>query len=272
MKKKAALRRVGPLMGKKGRAAKCETAARRRLKAPISTSRWLVYATVGVATALGGASSLEAAIEVFDPGDVLNAPPAGFDLAGFALNGGNTFAVNFRRYGSFTRSGSGRYAGDGVVRFILKGVGSLYTPPSAGAAFRGFKGADGEVYVSNLAFGDKIASGPFAGTDFNGLRIGFMAGLPSSTNDKFDKPGTGYVGFTFKDAGGTETGWLEVTMAGSPGNNLTLDEYAFGTAGESLYAGEVPEPGSLGLLAVGGAGLLAWRQRRARAKVAALPS
>ena len=58
-------------------------------------------------------------------------------------------------------------------------------------------------------------------------------------------------------------------MAGTPNNNYILDAYAFGTAGESLTAGEVPEPGSLGRLARGGAGLLGWRQGRAAARVAA---
>jgi PEP-CTERM motif-containing protein len=36
-------------------------------------------------------------------------------------------------------------------------------------------------------------------------------------------------------------------------------------SGQSIQAGAVPESGSLGLLALGAAGLLAWRERRAQA-------
>ena len=57
----------------------------------------------------------------------------------------------------------------------------------------------------------------------------------------------------------------KITVSGQPVNSFTLDEYAYDTAGESLTAGQVPEPGSLAWLALGGAGLLAWRQRQCQA-------
>ena len=53
---------------------------------------------------------------------------------------------------------------------------------------------------------------------------------------------------------------FESTMADS---DIAYDNYTGVTDYVLTAATDVPEPGSLGLLALGGAGLLAWRQRRA---------
>ena len=52
-------------------------------------------------------------------------------------------------------------------------------------------------------------------------------------------------------------------MDGPRLNSFTLIDYAFTDPGETLVAGQVPEPGSLGLLALGAVGLFAWRKQRA---------
>ena len=54
-------------------------------------------------------------------------------------------------------------------------------------------------------------------------------------------------------------------MDGAPGNTFTLVDYAYGDVGDGITAGQVPETGSLALLALGGVGLVAWRKRRAKA-------
>ncbi len=60
-------------------------------------------------------------------------------------------------------------------------------------------------------------------------------------------------------------------MDGAPENSFTLIDYAFGDVGDRITAGQtsisnVPETGgSLALLAIGAAGLVAWRARRSQA-------
>jgi hypothetical protein len=58
-------------------------------------------------------------------------------------------------------------------------------------------------------------------------------------------------------------------MNGSPLNSFTMVDYAWADPGETILTGQIPEPGSLGLLALGALGLVAWRKQRARAGKAA---
>ena len=85
---------------------------------------------------------------------------------------------------------------------------------------------------------------------------------------------TGYVGLKFKIAGNDHFGWIRITVApqstvaGSSPRAITVHEWAYeDVPGQGLEAGAgvIPEPTSLGLLALGSLGLAAHRRRRSAA-------
>jgi len=81
--------------------------------------------------------------------------------------------------------------------------------------------------------------------------------------------GTQYIGFEFGPTGvsNPQFGWAEVTIA--PGS-ATIDSWAYQTSPNTpIQAGQVPEPAQsaagLGLLALGAAGVSAYKRRRQKA-------
>jgi hypothetical protein len=248
--------------------------SRRKSIAKIPQSRWVAYASAGAATALAGVGSAEAAIHY---SGAVNAPfPTGSSQIGsFALD--NNAILRFVNIFSAAGAGPG-----GVALFRIQGaaVSNMFLGTAAGN-FR---------YPSNLAFGANIAAGPFAA--FNSNFFATLAYGGGFTHSKFLNGGTGFIGFRFNGGSGIEYGWARVNMTGdiantgptnsgdrlssisaahlgrrgidAPGNGFTLIDYAWGDVGTAITAGQIPEPSSLGLLAVGAAGLLAWRKRRAK--------
>jgi hypothetical protein len=83
---------------------------------------------------------------------------------------------------------------------------------------------------------------------------------------------TGFVAFKFDAGAGIQYGWARVQIEGNPPRtgDFTVIDYAYGDVGDRIRAGQtssnemVPEEGSVGWLALGAAGLLAWRKRRSR--------
>ena len=215
-----------------------------RQTAKISHSRWLVYATASAATTLAGSNSMEAAIHY-----------SGY--LGVEFRGdedGATFQLD--QPGDFFRF---RHVGNnpGVARFSIFGIAST-------AGFRGFF-AVSSYRVSKLSFGRLISTGRFTSpTAYPGI-------MASDYNGAWTDPGGGFVGFRFNNGAGVQYGWARVRMFGSPSNAFKLQDYAYADPGEPIRAGQkcrrssdeqAPDQGSLGGLALGALGLLAWRKSR----------
>ncbi len=208
--------------------------------------RELIAYSLAAGAVLLGAAGAKADIIHTDlgPGEVLNYDGATFDID--FDGGGAEFAIAF---------GTSYYRVD--VVFI-----------TANASWRGGGGwgtgggaAAGAVALNN---GDDVNAGAqwghnnLTGTTFYGnmAYTSFGSGYGSfyNTSDK-------YLGVKFEIGGNTHYGWIQVQVAADV-TDATITGYAFeDTPDAQITAGAVPEPGSLALLALGAAGLAAWRKK-----------
>ena len=120
-------------------------------------------------------------------------------------------------------------------------------------------------YVSNIPYGARISDQQFG---VPGSQRGDLAWGQGYPNSQFLEPETSFVGFRFDVGHGSQYGFIELNMLGAPGNRAEFVSYTWGAPGEAVCTDNsfdpcVPEPGALGVLALGSIGLLAWRQRRA---------
>ena len=232
---------------------------KRTLNQLVTPGRWSAYAAAGAAAAVGAGNTAEADIYYsgvvnIDAGDPTPDNPAtnGFTPL-FTLQGGNNLILTGFHQQSY---------GIGVAG-MLQGNGGASGPYGIGQV-AGFNPATFS-YVSRLSYGQNVSNRGFlTNTVFPLKTMAFGAGF---TYSQFAQPTTNrdFIGFRFDLGNGTQYGWIEVAMQGTPLNRYTILGYAYADPGESISAGQIsaiPEAGSMGLLALGGVGLMMWRKRR----------
>ena len=233
--------------------------------AKVLHSRWLAYATASAATVLAGSHSAEGAIHY---SGILNVPfrPHQDHVKTFPLDQAGDF-ISFQR----AEVGTSFFHATDVAYFRIFGI--------AAASFQ----ADRTSYrdfVYKLSRGQNISQGVFFPQPDYPPDGGIMASGQFSFYSHWGYRGTGYLGFRFNNGAGLQYGWARVWISGHPENAFKVLDYAYADPGEPIRAGQrssdeqapdqdstdeqAPEEGSLGWLALGAAGLLAWRKSRSR--------
>lgn len=218
----------------------------------ISASRWTAYAAAGTATALAGIHSAEA--EIHYSGSI-NAKLAGQTTQAFEIVPGRVlqFTHHIDYYSSRTKDG-----------------GNAFAQGLSFAAFSTSCSYGRIASVSNLAGGNAISERPFI------LRKGVLASADrencyGNARGQFINAGVGYIGFKFNLGNGDQYGWARIEMMSYPRNKFRFVDFAYGDPGDRIRAGQKvgghgPTLESLGGLALGAAGLLAWRRSRRMAR------
>ena len=223
-----------------------------RCKAIVNNNRWLKYAATTAATvaAAGLNSEVDADITYVNVGAALvDANPGTFspDYFGPYTFGaaGASFSFLQRVYSSFP-----------LYDMDAKGHGNI------SFAWFASSGAGYIHYARNLNFAAFVSSYSFR----QNLYGADVLANNRNTYAQFGDPGIAYLGFRFDVGNGTQYGFAELIMDGGPRHTGFLTRYAYADPGESIRAGQIPEPSSLGMMALGSIGLLSWRRSRANSE------
>jgi hypothetical protein len=200
----------------------------------LDMKRWAAYSAAGMAALTASADTAEAEITHI--------------VVGATWTSGDDFYYALENGASLNMFHPGGRARAGVYNATNGTLGSI-----AGFAQNGFN------YASNLGSGVNISTQAFLGGFLDLASGSGYAGSQFSDT-------SGFLVFTFDTGGGSQFGWMRLTAAGdAPVNTYTIEEYAWGDVDEAVSVGQtvsVPEPSSLGLLALGAVGVLATRRKK----------
>jgi hypothetical protein len=221
----------------------------------IPTGRWTAYMAAAAASSVAAAHTAEAAIHY---SGIINHRFSGPMTASFALDPAGGVLV-FRHAPPFSYSTFTRFGGEAYFSVFA----------SRGASANGFFTCalnSSVASVSNMKRGVPISHQPFVPSG-GVLASGNGWACGGGARGQFVGLVTGFIGFKFNNGKGDQYGWARIQANGYPKNNFRLIDYAYGDVGDSIKAGQTssstgPALESLGGLAMGAAGLVAWRRRQ----------
>ncbi len=232
-----------------------QPAARRKARLAKRLATYTAAATAAAATAVSD-NGVHADVVYHDINDiVLSESTPGLGIVGaFDLDDNGVTDLQF---------GAQQFApGFGAV-LVAPGEGLTDSFASTNNLIAGTV-ASSYFYARNVAFGTPIDSTLPNLTSLGLPAVGSLAygTVSSCPNCEFTAPETGFIGVRFDSGGEMRYGWVRVRVDDGSLNSLTVMDYAYEDSGGSIQAGQVPEPGCLGLLALGGVGLMSWRRQR----------
>jgi hypothetical protein len=210
-------------------------------------SDWRLYAAAGAA-AVAATSAADAAIIYNDPSAKpsvqLKTNTNGPVFSPFSVDG-VPFELGIKRLSN------------GNTFYVKANSNILITSPFHGTAL--------EQFQPGSAIGRKIHTVVTSGSGTTKARdsLGRLGKFTHFSNNH-----TGFAGFELPSAKGGGYGWIRFEQITGPDgkvDDLEAIDWAYNNAGGGINAGQgvsVPEPSALGLLAMGSAGVLAWRRRR----------
>ena len=230
--------------------------------ASIPCSRWTAYGAAATASAFVCASSAEAEIHY---SGVVNHNFANGSFAG-PLDPGVSLTL---------AAGTGTQIGNNTSEFGFIHIRDAAQTKLIGT-FVGTLASYAGVYALELPAGKSVRAQRFAlscrWSSSCGCQVCYH-GAYIGGGGRFRHRRIGFIGFVFNDDGDTvQYGWARVRTSGPPNYRFILVDYAWGDPGDRIRTGQktsagnmvdaVTESGSVGLLALGAAGLVAWRKRR----------
>lgn len=225
--------------------------------------RLATYATVAVAANAGMTDSAQADVVYDDIDDItiVEETVGPGVVVGFDLDSNGTVDLNIGH--QQTQPGIGA-----AVAFVPQSQLATNAIVASGSGLDA-NGVGDAFYIRNLASSTRINASlsPWATPTLNPANsrgdLGYLAfgtDVASCPDCQFPSDTTGFIGVQFDADGTTNYGWLRLSVEGSL-NAITVHSFAYDNMGNGVH---VPEPGGLGLLALGGIGVATMRRRRKR--------